>query len=153
MSQLAERLKQRGFESEGQEAVLSLLMTGTVLRDKMNALCTENGISLQQYNILRILHGRHPEGYARCDISERMIEKAPDTTRLIDRLARAGLVKREKTILDMRQSLTTITEKGISVLKTLNKKIRDFQNMFETGLTPAACKQISALCDKVLQKV
>lgn len=153
MSQLADRLKQRNFESAGQKAILNLLVTGNVLREKMNTLCTDKNISIQQYNILRILYGKYPEGYARCDISERMIERAPDTTRILDRLVNLGYVKREKCTDDMRQSIAKITNNGISILKKMNERIRSFQEDFEKEITTDSCNQVSGLCDRILNKM
>ena len=98
MSVLNEWIKQTKFSSASQEAILNIMLTSSLLRNRLNALCSEYDISLQQFNILRILKGALPDGYPRCQISERMVEKAPDTTRLIDRLVKTGLVKRENII-------------------------------------------------------
>ena len=153
MSVLNEWIKQTKFSSASQEAILNIMLTSSLLRNRLNALCSEYDISLQQFNILRILKGALPGGYPRCQISERMVEKAPDTTRLIDRLVKTGLVKREKSENDMRQSIAKITEKGISLLGELSQKIDSFGSDLEAKVSIEVCKNISYNCNKMLEKL
>lgn len=152
MSVLKERIKQNSFSSPGQEAILNIMLTSSHLRERLNSICMIHRISLQQFNILRILKGIHPQGFPRCEISERMVERAPDTTRLIDRLVKSGYVQREKSVADMRQSIARITEKGISLLEAINKQIDDYIRNFETQIGSAGCMQISDYCDDILKR-
>ncbi len=151
MSIIADRIKQVSFENEGQEAIISLLAVAAHLREKLNLICEEENISLQQFNILRILKGAYPEGYPRCDISERMVERAPDTTRLIDRMAKTSLVSREKCTEDKRQSISKITKVGIDLLNRTSVKVKRFHKQFEENLTAAKCRQISDNCNTILK--
>ena len=66
-----------------------------------------------QYNVLRILRGSHPAKLACSDIAERMIERDPDVTRLIDRLATRGLVTRSRSRRDRRVVEVGLTDKGL----------------------------------------
>ena len=75
---LSKRLKQANFESVEQEAVLNILVASNHIRSKVETECSKFGISLSQFNVLRILNGKYPEGYPRGDIISRMIEPAPD---------------------------------------------------------------------------
>src|SRR5215204_2537155 len=64
------------------------------MSQRMNDVCRKHGVTHDQYNILRILRGVHPTGHPRCEITKRLISRAPDVTRLLDRLVRQGLVER-----------------------------------------------------------
>src|SRR5262245_12251029 len=105
---LRRRLRQERFESPAQEALLGLLLSAEHVRDRMDKLCAEWKLTPSQYNVLRILRGS-PAGLPRCEIARRMIDRAPDVTRLVDRLERRGLVERDRSDADRRLSLTRIT--------------------------------------------
>ncbi|MCB0281920.1 MAG: MarR family transcriptional regulator [Calditrichaeota bacterium] len=152
MSVLSERIKQYQFGNAGHEAILNIMLTSSHIRERLNSICLEHSISLQQFNILRILKGIHPEGFPRCEISERMVERAPDTTRLIDRLVKSGYVRREKSSADMRQSIAKITKNGINLLAAINERIDQFTDNFESQMGTANCKHISEFCDNILKK-
>lgn len=88
---LSRRLKQARFSSAHQEALLSLAVAAGAINDLVDEVCGKHGLTRPQYNVLRILRGVYPEGHPRCEIAQRMIERAPDVTRLVDRLqARAS---------------------------------------------------------------
>src|SRR5438874_9294707 len=103
--ELQRRLVQQRFESPFAEAVLNVLVAASHARDQFDRTYGEHGVSHGQYNVLRILRGVHPEGYPRCEIARRMIERAPDLTRLIDRLERRGLVERARSEEERRDSI------------------------------------------------
>ncbi|HYW96466.1 MAG TPA: hypothetical protein VE870_12810 [Bacteroidales bacterium] len=75
---LKKRLKQVSFRSVEEEAVLNLLVTSYYLRMDLNEMYSGHGLTMGQYNVLRILKGVYPEGHARCGIIDRMVEPAPD---------------------------------------------------------------------------
>jgi len=150
MSLLSERIKQPKFDNLAHEALLSLMVAVSQLKEKHNALCEEAGISYQHFNILRILKGVHPEGHPRCEISARMIDRSPDITRLIDKLVKEGLVKRTKSAQDMRQSVAVITAKGINLLEQLNNGSKHFANLFEKTIGEEDLKKLVSICDKIL---
>lgn len=151
MSQLSERIKQTKFEGAGQEAMLSIMIASSYLRERLNTICTRQGISLQQFNILRILKGAYPNGYPRSEISHRMVERAPDITRLVDRLVKAGFVRREKSPDDLRQSIAKITDPGIKLLTRLSEEIKNFHENLEEKLTKERCQDISNGCEEILK--
>src|SRR5215208_2200660 len=93
----------RPFRSRQQEAVLALLRTSDVVRRFLARIVEPHGITLQQYNVLRILRGAGEEGIPTLAIGERMIEQAPGITRLLDRLESKGLVRRSRCPEDRRQ--------------------------------------------------
>ena len=81
---LKRRLRQNRFDSAAQEALLNLLVASGHVRGTIDQLFDREHVTPGQYNVLRILRGAHPRGYSRCEIASRMIERAPDVTRLID---------------------------------------------------------------------
>jgi DNA-binding MarR family transcriptional regulator len=111
--------------------------------------CSKFGISLSQFNVLRILNGKYPEGYPRGDIISRMIEPAPDVTRLIDRLIKEYLVERYYSVKDRRLSLARITKKGQSLLKKIKPQIDSLNSIISDNLNKAESKQLTVLLEKV----
>ena len=146
---LSKRLKQETFESDTQEAILNILVTSNHIKSKVETLCARFGISLSQFNVLRILNGKYPDGYPRGDIISRMIEPAPDVTRLIDRLIKASLVERYFSIDDRRLSLARITKKGQSLLKKIKPEIDALNKIVSDNLSKSETKQLSVLLEKV----
>ena len=146
---LKQRLKQSHFESEKQEATLNILVTANYLRQYMNTVCTEFDITHTQYNVLRILKGIYPKGHPRSEIICRMIEQAPDVTRLIDRLEKQGLVERIRIEEDRRLSIARITPKGIELLEKIHPYIDRFDSVISARLTTEECLELSRLCEKI----
>src|ERR1039457_1642313 len=120
---VSRRLSQSQFADPMQEALLGLLVAAHTLNDLMDELCEMHRITRPQYNVLRILRGIHPRGHARCEIARRMIDRAPDVTRLVDRLQARGLVKRSRGNDDQRQAVTSITAKGLKLLARMQPEI------------------------------
>ena len=146
---LEKRLKQKKFASVYMEAHLSLLVAADTMQRRFDDVCDEHGISAQQYNVLRILRGIHPGGHARCDIIGRMIQQAPDVTRLIDRLVKMGLAKRGKSKDDGRLSLTYITGKGLKLLDSMKSFIDELERDLQKRLKKTEARSLTALCEKL----
>ena len=109
------------FASKRQEGVLALLLATEAVRWRISQLLASKGdVTMQQYNVLRILRGAGAEGLPTLSIVERMIEHTPGITRLIDRLEAKGLVARDRAAQDRRQVLCRITRKGLEALKALD---------------------------------
>src|SRR5256885_10440771 len=95
-SAVQEEIKQRRpFHSEGAEVAVGILRTAAVLERHYNQIVTKRGITIQQYNVLRILRGAGAAGMPTPLIPDRMIHEAPGIPRLIDRLEQAGFARRE----------------------------------------------------------
>ena len=116
----AEIRQRRPFQSVAHEAVVALMRTADLIRRQMTALVEPHGITLQQYNVLRILRGAGDEGVPTLEVSERMIEQAPGVTRLLDRLEAKALIRRQRCEKDRRQHLCWITPKGLALLETID---------------------------------
>ena len=117
---LADELKQtRPFASLAAEAPVAILRTAHLLRRRMEAIVSVHDITLQQYNVLRILRGaRGP--LPTMEIAERMIEPSCGITRLVTTLEDKGLVRREQWTGDRRQFLCQITPAGLRTVDSLD---------------------------------
>ena len=147
---LQARLRQKTFESPSHEATLNLMVATGHLRQKLESVLERHGLTGGQYNVLRILRGVHPAGHPRCEIASRMIERAPDVTRLIDRLERAGLVKRDRSAAaDRRRSIATISRRGLLLLRALDAELTAVNNLVSERLSLQECLQLSRLCEKI----
>lgn len=146
---LHQRIRQSKFESVQQEALLNLLVAAGHVKGWLERRYAEHQITSGQYNVLRILKGAAPSGYCRNDIISRMLEPAPDVTRLIDRLVQAGLVRREQSQEDKRLSMTFITETGLQVLDDLRPEVDQASQLIQGVLTDAECQVFSELCEKI----
>ncbi len=146
---LKKRLKQSKFESDEQEAMLNILVCSNHIKSRLEEVCSKYGITQGQFNVLRILNGNYPEGYARCDIISRMIEPAPDVTRLIDRLINQGFVERYTSDKDRRLSIARITKKGKNILRKIKPKIDFLSTIVSNKLNKTERKQLSILLEKV----
>ncbi|MBE0538959.1 MAG: MarR family transcriptional regulator [Ignavibacterium sp.] len=149
---LKRRLKQEKFSSVEQEVVLNLLVAANYLHSKLDTICKGFNITLAQFNVLRILKGGHPDGYPRGEIIRRMIEPAPDVTRLIDRLIKEGLVERYDTQEDRRLSLARITKKGVALLTRINPEIDKFLLDYSSVLTKSEKEVLPNLLEKLYEK-
>jgi DNA-binding MarR family transcriptional regulator len=148
---LSRRLSQPQFADPQQEALLSLLVAAHTMNDLMDGLCESHRITRPQYNVLRILRGVHPEGHARSDIARRMIDRAPDVTRLVDRLQARGLVKRSRGNDDQRQAMTIITAKGLKLLAKMQPDIDAAVGARLSRLNDEDCRELSRLCGAILE--
>ena len=146
---LKQWLKQTKFESLDQEVALNIFVTSYFLRSKHDEVMNKHGLTMPQYNVLRILKGVYPEGHPRCDIISRMIEPAPDVTRIIDRLLKDKLVKRFNSSEDKRLSMTRITEKGIKLVEEVHPEVQALGQYVSSTLSNTEKKQLSDLLEKV----
>lgn len=123
-SNLREELKQtRPFHSPAHEAVLSILRTAAVVQRHISQVVEAGGVTIQQYNVLRILRGAGEAGLPTLAIRDRMVEEAAGITRLLDKLEKAGHVVRERSTPDRRQVLCQITPSGLTLLETLDEPV------------------------------
>jgi len=146
---LKKRLKQENFDNLEHESILNLLVASNFISTQLEKICNEHNITLSQFNVLRILNGKFPEGYPRCDIISRMIDPSPDVTRLIDRLIKDDFVERFNSKEDRRLSLARITDNGRNLLSKINPAIRELQLALFSHFTKDEKKNISFLLEKL----
>jgi DNA-binding MarR family transcriptional regulator len=111
------------FRTPEQEAAVGLLRTTDGIRRIFSAIVAPYGITLQQYNVLRILRGAGKQGLPTLTIGERMVEQTPGVTRLIDRLIRKKLVARRPCDEDKRRVWCVVTAAGLSILAKLDEPV------------------------------
>ena len=119
-SLLQDLRQNKPFSSLQQEAHLSVVRTASALTDQVEDLLKPYGISSTQYNVLRILRGAGETGLPTLEIAQRMIERTPGITRLLDRLEDKGLVSRERSKDDRRLVLVRITKVGRDLIARLD---------------------------------
>lgn len=121
---LQEELQQsRPFRSQSQEATIALMRTASVVSRRFARLVEPHGLSLAQYNVLRILRGAGDDGLPTLAIRDRMIDEGSTVTRLLDKLEKASLVSRDRSRPDRRQVLCKITAQGGALLAMLDPQI------------------------------
>ena len=143
---LKRRLKQARFTSPQQEALLSVAVAAGAINDLVDGVCERHGLTRSQYNVLRILRGVHPDGHPRCEVAQRMVERAPDVTRLVDRLQARGLVRRTRGGNDQRQAIARITPKGLRLLETMQPELEEQTAARLSKLSDKDCYELSRLC-------
>ena len=111
------------FRSRSQEAYVALLRTADEAKRFATLPLESAGVTLQQYNVLRILRGAGTTGLPCRDIGDRMVTRVPDVTRLLDRLTTDGLVSRERASDDRRVVLTQITSQGRQLVDSLDEPV------------------------------
>ncbi|WP_337873030.1 MarR family transcriptional regulator [Ignavibacterium sp.] len=146
---LKKRLKSKKFESEDLAVILNIFVTSNFLRSKHDDVFHRYGLTMPQYNVLRILKGNYPEGYSRCELISRMVEPAPDVTRIVDRLVKEKLADRYYSEEDKRLSLTRITENGIELLNKIKPDIDAINNLISSKLTKSEKKKLSEMLEKI----
>ncbi len=147
---LYKRLKQTNkFNSAATEASLNLLIAAYSVRTMMDGVCSQFGITSPQYNVLRILKGKYPDGYPRCEIIQRMIEPAPDVTRIIDRLTKERFVERFQSNEDRRHSISRITQKGLKLLDDILPNLQGTEKRLSELLSKSELNELSRICEKI----
>jgi DNA-binding MarR family transcriptional regulator len=114
-----------GFDSPQQEAYLSLWRTYDRLRAIEDELFSQHDLTAQQYNALRLLESKLPEPMLTSAIGQRLISRAPDITRLLDRLEQRGLVARNRPAQNRRTVQVSITPAGLELLAALARPVRE----------------------------
>jgi DNA-binding MarR family transcriptional regulator len=121
---LRDEIKQtKPFASLHEEAFLNVARTAAVLSHSFAEAMKAHGITATQYNVLRILRGAGNAGLTRNEVRDRLVAQVPDVTRLLDRMAEAGLVERERETVDRRMVTTRITAEGLRLLRALDAPV------------------------------
>lgn len=147
MSIQRELKQNKPFVTPSEEAAVALIRTGDLVRRAVAAIVEPHGITLQQYNVLRILRGAGERGLPTLDIAERMVEQTPGITRLIDRLETKKLVARERCKTDRRQVFCQITAAGLQLLAGIDVPLQEAEELALSALTQRQLAQLMNLLD------
>ncbi|MGB0521510.1 MAG: MarR family winged helix-turn-helix transcriptional regulator [Flammeovirgaceae bacterium] len=145
---LAEEIKQKKFVNSHQKMAINILYTSGWLKRKVQATLKPFGITHAQYNVLRILNGKCPNPCNPSEITEVMIEKMSDVTRLLDRLKSKGLVDRCICEHNRRKVDVYITEQGKQLLREIDPVMEKGRKQYQS-LSPEEAELLSDLLDKL----
>ncbi len=141
-------IHQEKFTSAKQKAMLNVMFSYGWIVERIRDFLASEDITHQQYNILRILRGSHPQPLSTLQIRERMLDKMSDTSRIVDRLIVKGLVKKGTCAKDKRLVDVTITDRGQKLLKKLDAHA-DHIEAIMSGLSEKDAEMLSSLLDKL----
>jgi DNA-binding MarR family transcriptional regulator len=134
-----------------EQAFLSVVKTAEALQGRVAEMLKAHGLSSTQYNALRILRGAGPIGLTCSEIGERMLNRDPDITRLLNRLERRGLITRRKERTDRRVIMTSISQSGLDLLGNLDAPVREFHSRTLAHLGPARLHSMIRLLEAARQ--
>ncbi len=117
---LEDEIQQKKFKSIQQKLMLNLIYTTNWLTAKQDSLFKDSDVTVQQYNVLRILRGQYPNPCNIKLIKERMLDRMSDASRIVDKLFTKKLLLRTECPNDRRSVDIIITEKGLELLKSLD---------------------------------
>ena len=146
---LEEAIKQKSpFRSPWAKATVNLIFTHNWLIARQKDLFKTFDITLQQFNVLRILRGAHPEPISTSEIRSRMLDRMSDVSRIVDCLVKKGLVTRKTCKSDKRLVDVLINDKGLALLERMDRHNEDLDQMLN-ALTADEAEQLSVLLDKM----
>lgn len=141
-------IQQSSFRNNRQKAMINLIYTYSWMMERIKKFLAEADITPQQYNILRILRGSRPVPLSTLQIRERLLDKASDTSRIVDRLITKELVQKTVSATDKRLVDVLITDKGMQVLARLDARDQQMDDSL-VGLSETEAQQLSELLDQM----
>ncbi|WP_396174918.1 MarR family transcriptional regulator [Flavobacterium sp.] len=145
---IEEIIKSNSAISIEKRTVLNIMFSQNVIADAFNDILKSFDLSVEQFNVLRILRGQKGKPANMCIIQERMIAKTSNTTRLVDKLLLKGLVNREICEENRRKMEITITKNGMELLAELDPKIEAYEELFAQNLTSEELNLLNLLLEK-----
>jgi DNA-binding MarR family transcriptional regulator len=145
----ADRLRVTARPGAAEWALVCLSVAAGYVAQAWAEVCARHNLTLDQYNVLRILGGA-PEGHPRHEIAGRLVRRAPDVTRLLDRLEQQGLVKRARPAENRRHSVARITPAGRARLRAVTRDMAAADARLTHALTPTQLDQLATFCDALV---
>lgn len=145
---LEDEIQQKKFKSIQQKVMLNLIYTTNWLTAKQDSLFKDSDITVQQYNVLRILRGQYPNPCSIKLIKERMLDRMSDTSRIVDKLLVKQLLQRNECPNDRRSVNVIISDKGLELLKSLDY-IDDLSKQTLKSLSDEEINTLNTLLDKL----
>ncbi|CAN5841257.1 MarR family transcriptional regulator [soil metagenome] len=146
--ELEKEIKQEKFRSEKHKASLNIMFTNNWLQAQTAAVMKKFNLTPQQYNVLRILKGQHPQPAMLGQVQERMLDRMSNASRLVDKLLLKGLVERRQCPNNRRQVDIWITEKGLELLQTMEDPLLRMESHLE-NVTEEEAQELSRILDKL----
>ncbi len=140
---LEDEIQQKEFKSPCHKLAINIMYTANWLNSTYASFLKEINITQQQYNVLRILRGQHPNYCNLKLIKERMLDRMSDASRIIDKLLAKGLIERNECPDDRRQVNILVSKKGLELLKSLDFIDDKTENIFQN----LSSKQVELLND------
>ena len=145
---LEEAIKSNRFTDEQHRATVNLLYSTYWLKSNLSIVLKECGLTLEQHNVLRILRGSHPGQLCVKEIASRIVEKSSNVPRIVDRLVAKKLVKRAQSKEDKRETLVSLTEKGIATIEHAKNEVERLTKEI-VNLTANEAATLNALLEKM----
>lgn len=145
---IEQEIKQEKFQSDHHKAAINILYTGSWLYNINAGYLKKFGITPEQFNVLRILRGSGPKPMMLSEITERMIDKSSNCTRLVEKLKQKGLVNRVTCENNRRQVDISITDTGQQLLKKIDASQPAWLEVMEK-LSKAEAKELNRFLDKL----
>jgi len=142
-----------GFASVQEEVSLNILRTAALLDHAVAEHLRPHGLTPTQYNVLRILRGAGADGMCRNDVQDRMLTPVPDTTRLLDRLEDAGLVRRDRDAEDRRFVTARITDSGLALLASLDEPVARMHESLLGHLPELELRRLAELLEEARDRM
>ena len=145
---LEKDIQQTSFKGQNQKAVINLIYTYHWITEQIKSILSVEDITLQQYNILRILRGSDPQPLSTLAIRERMLDKMSDTSRIVDRLVIKQLVTKRMCPSDKRLVDVSITHQGKEMLERIDARDSEMRGVME-NLNEEELTALNSLLDKL----
>ena len=147
---IKDAIQQKKFRNVNHQVQVNLIYTSNWLHNQIAKIFKKYGLSSQQYNVLRILNGSHPSALNLSQIKSRMLDKMSDTSRVVERLRLSGYLTRVPSKDDRRESMITITKKGLKLVDEMRAD-ESAMDQISKGLTVTESAQLCKLLDKFRQ--
>jgi DNA-binding MarR family transcriptional regulator len=145
---IEEEIKTQKFSTPQQKAVINILYTASWFNSMHSKFLKKWEISTQQYNVLRILNGHSPNSMTVQMIKDRMLDKTPNTTRLVDKLLSKGLAGRKRSRSDRRVVFVSITDQGKSLLEQTDSFFK-YLDSYLSSITENEAHYVCGILDKM----
>jgi DNA-binding MarR family transcriptional regulator len=141
--------QKRPFRSVHEETLVTLVRTTDRVNARLCGTLTAEGLSVQQYNVLRVLRGAEPEGLQTYQVAERLVARAPNITRLVDKMEAKGLLARTRSVNDRRVVQLRISAKGLQLLTRLDAPTLESVRAAMEGLPETDLTELCRLLNKL----
>lgn len=144
---IEEEIHQKHFRNEHQKAAINLIYTHSWLTTRIKQFLSRYDITMQQFNVLRILRGQHPGSISTSVIRDRMLDHNSDASRIVDRLHRQGYVEKEPCPTDRRLVDVRISDRGLKLLNTIDQQQEEIDGIL-SNLSEQEVQELNRLLDK-----